>query len=225
MPAMRKLYVDAKFLVNKLEYEIEVQQEITGLPNFEPLPVFPDEDMEVEEEGSDDVIESADTTEHAVDADDSEVAANSEVTPENDTNTQVDANETESSDDSVTAGQDDGNLTEETTNNDESVDNDASVEVLKAGPRMATLYSLRKGPEIPEYRKELTGMADGDFYNFMLAWFEVMMRLGIDRQTSDETMNMLDIQDFTDIFQHFFGEVFDLIEQEEEQLNQEKTNN
>ena len=26
-------------------------------------------------------------------------------------------------------------------------------------------------------------MVDGDFYTFMLGWFEVLMRLGIDRQT------------------------------------------
>ena len=66
-------------------------------------------------------------------------------------------------------------------------------------------------------------MVDGDFYNFMLGWFEVLMRLGIDRQTPDETLSMLDVADFTDIFQHFFGEVFAHIEAEAEEQNQEAT--
>ena len=33
------------------------------------------------------------------------------------------------------------------------------------------------------FRKELTGMADTEFYNFMLAWFEVMMRCGLVEQS------------------------------------------
>ena len=46
--------------------------------------------------------------------------------------------------------------------------------VLRAGPRISILFNSRQGPE---YRKELAGMAEAEFYNHMLAWFEVMMRL------------------------------------------------
>ena len=31
--------------------------------------------------------------------------------------------------------------------------------------------------------RERVRRVDGDFYTFMLGWFEVLMRLGIDRQT------------------------------------------
>ena len=49
--------------------------------------------------------------------------------------------------------------------------------------RFANSFSI-KCPNAHKYtRKELVSMVDGDFYNFMLGWFEVLMRLGIDRQT------------------------------------------
>ena len=41
----------------------------------------------------------------------------------------------------------------------------------------------------------------------------------------DETMSKLDVEDFTDIFDHFFGEAFEDIEHEEQLLNQEQQQN
>ena len=41
----------------------------------------------------------------------------------------------------------------------------------------------------------------------------------------DENMSMLDVEDFTDIFDHFFGEAFEEIEQEEQLINQEQQQN